>query len=295
MENNHLERKKDSSMDYTFDISLNFDIQSNESPNYIKLTVFLKLAYHKESFKISLTVSTIKEENSSEIKFCLGEVIDKIFGNLGKNFISNYFLSYYLNNEDETEGKKEKKEIFYQYLGGINIKNEEYHKLYFKIPKDKTIYLKLTQKIGIDNFCDPSYLEENELESSNPSIYNINLKEEEEEEKNDENKGNRGKEKTIEYAIIKVFLYNTIREKSNCKISQADIAKMIHISKKTLDDYKKKILIGIKYDFNFGLHYKKKMNFLIDFVNEKDPDEKEKKRLQKEKRLNKKIKSENSG
>ena len=295
MENNHLERKKDSSMDYTFDISLNFDIQSNESPNYIKLTVFLKLAYHKESFKISLTVSTIKEENSSEIKFCLGEVIDKIFGNLGKNFISNYFLSYYLNNEDETEGKKEKKEIFYQYLGGINIKNEEYHKLYFKIPKDKTIYLKLTQKIGIDNFCDPSYLEENELESSNPSIYNINLKEEEEEKKNDENKGNRGKEKTIEYAIIKVFLYNTIREKSNCKISQADIAKMIHISKKTLDDYKKKILIGIKYDFNFGLHYKKKMNFLIDFVNEKDPDEKEKKRLQKEKRLNKKIKSENSG
>ena len=290
MENNHLERKKDSSMDYTFDISLNFDIQSNESPNYIKLTVFLKLAYHKESFKISVTVSTIKEENSSDIKFCLGEVIDKIFGNLGKNFISNYFLSYYLNNEDETEGKKEKKEIFYQYLGGINIKNEEYHKLYFKIPKDKTVYLKLTQKIGIDNFCDPLYLEENELESSNPSIYNINLKEEEEEEKNDENKGNRGKEKTIEYAIIKVFLYNTIREKSNCKISQADVAKMIHISKKTLDDYKKKILIGIKYQFNFGLHYKKKMNFLIDFVNEKDPDEKEKKRLEKEKRQNKKIK-----
>ena len=294
MENNHLERKKDSSMEYTFDISLNFDIQSNESPNYIKLTVFLKLAYHKESFKISVTVSTIKEENSSEIKFCLGEVIDKIFGNLDKNFISNYFLSYYLNNEDETEGKKEKKEIFYQYLGGINIKNEEYHKLYFKIPKDKTIYLKLTQKIGIDNFCDPSYLEENELESSNPSIYNINLNEEEE-EKDDENKGNRGKEKTIEYAIIKVFLYNTIREKSNCQISQNDVAKMIHISKKTLDDYKKKILIGIKYDFNFGLHYKKKMNFLIDFVNENDPDEKEKKRLQKEKRQNKKIKNETSG
>jgi len=290
MENNHLKGKKDSSMEYIFDISLNFDIQSNESPNYIKLTVFLKLAYHKESFKISVTVSTIKEENSSDIKFCLGEVIDKIFGNLGKNFISNYFLSYYLNNEDETEGKKEKKEIFYQYLGGINIKNEEYHKLYFKIPKDKTVYLKLTQKIGIDNFCDPLYLEENELESSNPSIYNINLKEEEEEEKNDENKGNRGKEKTIEYAIIKVFLYNTIREKSNCKISQADVAKMIHISKKTLDDYKKKILIGIKYHFNFGLHYKKKMNFLIDFVNEKDPDEKEKKRLEKEKRQNKKIK-----
>ena len=290
MENNHLERKKDSSMDYTFDISLNFDIQSIESPNYIKLTVFLKLAYHKESFKISVTVSTIKEENSSDIKFCLGEVIDKIFGNLGKNFISNYFLSYFLNNEDETEGKKvEKKEIFYQYLGGINIKNEQYHKLYFKIPKDKKVYLKLTQKIGIDNFCDPSYLEENELESSNPSFYNINVKEEEE-EKDDENKGNRGKEKTIEYGIIKVFLYNTIREKSNCKISQADVAKMINISKKTLDDYKKKILIGVKYDFNFGLHYKKKMNFLIDFVNEKDPDEKEKKRLQKEKRLNKKIK-----
>lgn len=291
MENNHLERKKDSSMDYTFDISLNFDIKSNESPNYIKLTVFLKLAYHKESFKISLTVSTIKEENSSEIKFNIGEIIDKIFGNLDKNFISNYFLSYYLNNEDETEGKKEKKEIFYQYLGGINIKNEEYHKLYFKIPKDKTVYLKLTQKIGIDNFCDPSYLEENELESSNPSFYNINSKEEEEEEeKDDENKGNRGKEKTIEYAIIKVFLYNTIRKKSNCKISQADVAKMIHISKKTLDDYKKKILIGRKYHFNFGLHYKKKMNFLIDFVNEKDPDEKEKKRLQKEKKQNKKIK-----
>ena len=291
MENNHLERKKDSSMDYTFDISLNFDIQSNESPNYIKLTVFLKLAYHKESFKISVTVSTIKEENSSEIKFNIGEIIDKIFGNLDKNFISNYFLSYFLNNEDETEGKKvEKKEIFYQYLGGINIKNEEYHKLYFKIPKDKTVYLKLTQKIGIDNFCDPSYLEENELESSNPSFYNINSKEEEEEGKDDENKGNRGKEKTIEYAIIKVFLYNTIRKKSNCKISQADVAKMIHISKKTLDDYKKKILIGIKYHFNFGLHYKKKMNSLIDFVNEKDPDEKEKKRLEKEKRQNKKIK-----
>ena len=48
----------------------------------------------------------------------------------------------------------EKKEIFYQYLGGINIKNEQYHKLYFKIPKDKTVYLKLTQKIvSSGEFC----------------------------------------------------------------------------------------------------------------------------------------------
>ena len=75
---------------------------------------------------------------------------------------------------------------------------------------------------------------------------------------------------------------------------------MIHIPKKTLDDYKKKIIKARVCDFNFNLHSKKMMNFLIDFINVTDPGEKKKKIKQNKKRQNKekakeKIQNENSG
>ena len=190
--------------------------------------------------------------------------------------------------------------MLYKYLGTIKINDDKYHNLYFRIPKDKKIYLKLRQKLELDKFYEPLYFEENEFQYSNLSYNNISLKEEEEEEKNEEKIGNRTKEKTIEYAVLKVFLYDIIRKKSKFNISQADVAKMIHIPKKTLDDYKKKIIKARVCDFNFNLHSKKMMNFLIDFINVTDPGEKKKKIKQNKKRQNKekakeKIQNENSG
>ena len=301
MQNNHLEDKKDSLIENIFEITLNSDFPSDNNTNYIELAVFLKLAYHKESFKVHVVISVIKEEITNEQKFSIGEVIDIIFKNTDKNFFSNYIISYYLNNDDETEGKiLEEKEMLYKYLGTIKINDDKYHNLYFRIPKDKKIYLKLRQKLELDKFYEPLYFEENEFQYSNLSYNNISLKEEEEEEKNEEKIGNRTKEKTIEYAVLKAFLYDIIRKNSKCNISQADVAKMIHIPKKTLDDYKKKIIKARVCDFNFNLHSKKKMNFLIDFINITDPGEKKKKKKQKKKRQNKekakeKIQNENSG
>ena len=301
MQNNHLEDKKDSLIENIFEITLNSDFPSDNNINYIELAVFLKLAYHKESFKVHVVISVIKEEITNEQKFSIGEVIDNIFKNLDKNFFSNYIISYYLNNDDETEGKiLEEKEMLYKYLGTIKINDDKYHNLYFRIPKDKKIYLKLRQKLELDKFYEPLYFEENEFQYSNLSYNNISLKEEEEEEKNEEKIGNRTKEKTIEYAVLKVFLYDIIRKKSKFNISQADVAKMIHIPKKTLDDYKKKIIKARVCDFNFNLHSKKMMNFLIDFINVTDPGEKKKKIKKNKKRQNKekakeKIQNENSG
>ena len=55
------------------------------------------------------------------------------------------------------------------------------------------------------------------------------------------NKGRRQNEKTIGYAVIKVFQWEKIREKSKNNITLDDAAKCIGMAKKTLDDYKNQI------------------------------------------------------
>lgn len=271
MEDNPSEDMKDSSINNIYDISLIPQNQINNTPDKIDLNVILSFPYQKESFNIKVRTSIIKEENTNELQFSMGDIISQIFSKVEDIFKEEYFLSYYLNEENELENsKKDDGTTIFNYLGEINKGNNFYQNLYLKVPKDNIVFLKMRQKIKIEKLVDPDFFEENEKINSN-SI-NMNLNEDKEEEKINTKRGCRTNEKTIEYAILKVFIYELIR-KINIKISQFDACKMINIPKKTLDIYKKNIIKGKIKGFNFKKYYKSKMHVLNEFIDERNPKE----------------------
>ena len=260
MEDNPSEDMKDSSINNIYDISLIPQNQINSTPDKIDLNVILSFPYQKESFNIKVRTSIIKEENTNELQFSMGDIISQIFSKVEDIFKEEYFLSYYLNEENELENsKKDDGTTIFNYLGEINKGNNFYQNLYLKVPKDNIVFLKMRQKIKIEKLVDPDFFEENEKINSNS--VNMNLNEDKEEEKINTKRGCRTNEKTIEYAILKVFIYELIR-KINIKISQFDACKMINIPKKTLDIYKKNIIKGKIKGFNFKKYYKSKMHVL---------------------------------
>ena len=175
----------------------------------------------------------------------MGDILETIFQNLVQDFLNNYFLSYYMKGVEDRENDLNTTKV-YKYLGEINLeKIKKKENLFFEIPEDKVIYLKLWQKIKKENLLNPSFFDENEEE---------------------EKKGSgRVREKTIGFAIIKVCKWEKIREKSKNKITLDDAAKSIGMAKKTLDDYKNQIKEGKKNNFNFNKYYKCKMNVLKDY------------------------------
>ena len=262
---------KDSSINNIYDISLIPQNQINNTPDKIDLNVILSFPYQKESFNIKVRTSIIKEENTNELQFSMGDIISQIFSKVEDIFKEEYFLSYYLNEENELENsKKDDGTTIFNYLGEINKGNNFYQNLYLKVPKDNIVFLKMRQKIKIEKLVDPDFFEENEKINSNS--VNMNLNEDKEEEKINTKRGCRTNEKTIEYAILKVFIYELIR-KINIKISQFDACKMINIPKKTLDIYKKNIIKGKIKGFNFKKYYKSKMHVLNEFIDERNPKE----------------------
>lgn len=271
MEDNPSEDMKDSSINNIYDISLIPQNQINNTPDKIDLNVILSFPYQKESFNIKVRTSIIKEENTNELQFSMGDIISQIFSKVEDIFKEEYFLSYYLNEENELENsKKDDGTTIFNYLGEINKGNNFYQNLYLKVPKDNIVFLKMRQKIKIEKLVDPDFFEENEKINSNS--VNMNLNEDKEEEKINTKRGCRTNEKTIEYAILKVFIYELIR-KINIKISQFDACKMINIPKKTLDIYKKNIIKGKIKGFNFKKYYKSKMHVLNEFIDERNPKE----------------------
>ena len=271
MEDNPSEDMKDSSINNIYDISLIPQNQINNTPDKIDLNVILSFPYQKESFNIKVRTSIIKEENTNELQFSMGDIISQIFSKVEDIFKEEYFLSYYLNEENELENsKKDDGTTIFNYLGEINKGNNFYRNLYLKVPKDNIVFLKMRQKIKIEKLVDPDFFEENEKINSNS--VNMNLNEDKEEEKINTKRGCRTNEKTIEYAILKVFIYELIR-KINIKISQFDACKMINIPKKTLDIYKKNIIKGKIKGFNFKKYYKSKMHVLNEFIDERNPKE----------------------
>ena len=271
MEDNPSEDMKDSSINNIYDISLIPQNQINNTPDKIDLNVILSFPYQKESFNIKVRTSIIKEENTNELQFSMGDIISQIFSKVEDIFKEEYFLSYYLNEENELENsKKDDGTTIFNYLGEINKGNNFYQNLYLKVPKDNIVFLKMRQKIKIEKLVDPDFFEENEKINSNS--VNMNLNEDKEEEKINTKRGCRTNEKTIEYAILKVFIYELIR-KINIKISQFDACKMINIPKKTLDIYKKNIIKGKTKGFNFKKYYKSKMHVLNEFIDERNPKE----------------------
>lgn len=271
MEDNPSEDMKDSSINNIYDISLIPQSQINNTPDKIDLNVILSFPYQKESFNIKVRTSIIKEENTNELQFSMGDIISQIFSKVEDIFKEEYFLSYYLNEENELENsKKDDGTTIFNYLGEINKGNNFYQNLYLKVPKDNIVFLKMRQKIKIEKLVDPDFFEENEKINSNS--VNMNLNEDKEEEKINTKRGCRTNEKTIEYAILKAFIYELIR-KINIKISQFDACKMINIPKKTLDIYKKNIIKGKIKGFNFKKYYKSKMHVLNEFIDERNPKE----------------------
>ena len=262
------EIKKDLSINNSMKIPLTSEKLKNKKSDIITLKVFLTLVYHLESFEFILQASTKLNETTKNLEFNMGDILETIFSSFGPKYFNDYFLSYYINDLDDSETDKNNIKTF-QYFGEINLETIQASQNWFlKIPKDKTIYLKLWQKIKRDELLDPNYFEENEQEFANQLFQTINLDEEEEGKKNEKSSG-RDKEKTIGYAIIKVCKWEKIIQKSNDKITLDDAAKCIGMAKKTLDDYKKQIKIGKEKKFNFNKYYKCKMNVLKKYNNGK--------------------------
>ena len=240
------------------------DIKNNDN---INLTVKLTITYILESFEYYLQVP--KKNN----EFNMFDILEKIFSNfVKKNNYNEYILSFSM--DDSTDIIDNNIIKIYNYLCEINSEFFTNKKdMYYTIPKNNIIYLKLRQKIKRENSLNPLAFEENENKFSTKLSKSINLDEEEDEKnKKDKKKSGRDKEKTIEYAIIKVFTWEKIREKGGNKITLEEAAKSIGMAKKTLDDYKKQIKIGKDNNFNFNKYYKCKMNVLKDF-NEKKLEE----------------------
>ena len=262
--------------DFKQDLSNNNEIKISLIPekqndiindDNINLTVKLTITYILESFEYYLQVP--KKNN----EFNMFDILEKIFSNFVKeNNYNEYILSFSM--DDSTDIIDNNIIKIYNYLCEINsefFKNKK--DMYYTIPKNNIIYLKLRQKIKRENSLNPLAFEENENKFSTKLSKSINLDEEEDEKnKKDKKKSGRDKEKTIEYAIIKVFTWEKIREKGGNKITLEEAAKSIGMAKKTLDDYKKQIKIGKDNNFNFNKYYKCKMNVLKDF-NEKKLEE----------------------
>ena len=262
--------------DFKQDLSNNNEIKISLIPekqndiindNNINLTVKLTITYILESFEYYLQVP--KKNN----EFNMFDILEKIFSDfVKKNNYNEYILSFSMDNSTDIIDNNIIK--IYNYLCEINsefFKNKK--DMYYTIPKNNIIYLKLRQKIKRENSLNPLAFEENENKFSTKLSKSINLDEEEDEKnKKDKKKSGRDKEKTIEYAIIKVFTWEKIREKGGNKITLEEAAKSIGMAKKTLDDYKKQIKIGKDNNFNFNKYYKCKMNVLKDF-NEKKLEE----------------------
>lgn len=229
-------------------------MNNNEESYKIELEVNLSIIYQRKEFTYSIDVKAINNETKSELEFNMGELIDKLFIKLDKNYASEFILSYYLNNEQEDNYEDIPT---FKYLGQVNKDNNQFHNMLFKIPKDKKIHLKLRQKIKREKLLIPEFFEENEAENVNFSLKEISLNEEEEKTNN---YGGRGKEKTIEYAIIKVFKWMYLVKYKNLTFCGA--AKLIGCPKKTLEHYKN-VLIESRGSFDFKKNAKKKMNKLI--------------------------------
>ena len=158
MEDNPSEDMKDSSINNIYDISLIPQNQINNTPDKIDLNVILSFPYQKESFNIKVRTSIIKEENTNELQFSMGDIISQIFSKVEDIFKEEYFLSYYLNEENELENsKKDDGTTIFNYLGEINKGNNFYQNLYLKVPKDNIVFLKMRQKIKIEKLVDPDF------------------------------------------------------------------------------------------------------------------------------------------
>lgn len=258
---NKYENEEDSSKNNIEIISLIPKGMDNEESSKINLNVFLSLVYQQVSLKFLVQVSVVKNEKTKEVKFNMGEIIEQIFSKFDKNIISEFILSYFINEGNE---KIEEDNKIYNYLGEINKDKNSYQNLLLNVPEDKEIYFKLRQKLRREKLLNPEYFQENEAKYSNCSKEkNLN------EEENNKKSGGRGKEKSIEYVILKVWMLNYLKNKYKY-LTLRIISDLIGCPKKTLDHYEKALLNANEKGFNFNKTSKSKINVLLEKKRERE-------------------------
>jgi len=171
MKSNQVKINKNLS-DKKFKISLlPLERLKNKTSNVTDIKVILNISYHKETFEFDLKVST----NIEETEFNMGDIIDTIFFKdkpeskindtdkkdkknnfnkenqesiweetvkiLKKNS-SDYFMSYYLDNDKEKDERISENENIksYTYYGKINFEANTEKEIYFKIPEKRILY-----------------------------------------------------------------------------------------------------------------------------------------------------------
>ena len=258
---NKYENEEDSSKNNIEVISLIPKRMDNEESSKINLNVFLSSFYQQETLKFLVQVSVVKNEKTKEVKFNMGEIIEQIFSKFDKNIISEFILSYFINEGNE---KIEEDNKIYNYLGEINKDKNSYQNLLLNVPEDKEIYFKLRQKLRREKLLNPEYFQENEAKYSNCSKEkNLN------EEENNKKSGGRGKEKSIEYVILKVWMLNYLKNKYKY-LTLRIISDLIECPKKTLDHYEKALLNANEKGFNFNKTSKSKINVLLEKKRERE-------------------------
>lgn len=199
-------------------------------------------------------------ENDSSIEINLTVIIDKLsklveLDNMGISFLDteiNHFVFY-----------------------GVYKKDFNYHKLFF-IPRKFTLSqkgkkrkifltLKLRQSVYDENetMLQGRYIEEHNEIIADKRMLNY---------ANQNIKSKRGKERKISEIIFHVYawrrLYYGIKKENGeiIKMSLDDAAKIIGISKKSLDDYLIQLRIGKTFGFDFNEHKDDKVGVLRNFV-----------------------------
>ena len=251
-------------------IPLGNNNKNNIDNNLIKIKVVLNYAYQKDYFEFLLSTKKTFNPNSKKYQFCLNDIIDSIYtyNNNRTIFLNeNYVISYYLRSDDDIENNN-------IISNENNIENSFINKTYFcigsfplyqdknyylDIPSDGILYLKFRKIISKQlNLRFNLFEQENELETEEKKRknavlnYNVNSK--------------RANEKRIDYIIRKVFEWLELRYLTENKISLIESAKIVGLSKKSLDEYYNQIRDGKKYGFDFNRFKSYKVNILRGFV-----------------------------
>lgn len=200
---------------------------------------------NKNSFYESEIVPGIELNATHEGKLRLSEVIN-LLKQCGYPLIGS-MISVYMKEADE-----------YVFMGSE--------------PIDSTITLGETHiqnkilKIRAISYIEEKYINFNNLEKKNNSTLRLSRKESEKQ------KSKRTKERKIGYIIEKVNTwrkyYNGFHDEEGkfTKYSLDEAAKLIGISKKSLDDYLLQLRLGRKYGFDFNSNKNAKVGVLRSFV-----------------------------
>lgn len=258
-----------------------FVTKEDFSKKEVNLKVILSLSYNEKILEFYINILTKENKEKNIIEFNFNDLIESLILKFDKDFLSNFIISYYFKN-DTKEGNRNKnisqndkilidnkitiispveknKTTEPNSFFVINLEDYDNKTPHFmKLPKDLTIYLNFRQKFSVNNPFGADLLE-NEANNDNLFSFNIDIYNEKKKNSN----GRRDKEKTIYYAIIKVFQWLKIREKYGKTSLEA--AEIIGMKKKTLEGYHSQIIKGMNNNFNFRKHIKKRFNVLRKF------------------------------